>query len=138
MPLDHIVRDRDEGLMRALPAFDLWLAAYPLDPFIGAGGRIAGLGDLLVFPADREYVGATYEQAPKERDLIGAGGRHRDGQRISDSVWLMIYLGHRRALVHEIAQHCLEFGPFGLNRGHSGSNSLDLYLDLALTPGIAA
>jgi hypothetical protein len=50
----------------------------------------------------------------------------------------MFYMGHRGALVQEITQHCLEFDPFGLNRGHSGSNPLDPYLNFRLTSGITA
>src|SRR6185437_8887345 len=61
MLLDDVVGDRDEGLMRAFPAFDLGLAAYPLNPLVGARGRIAGLGGLPVFPLDREYVSAACE-----------------------------------------------------------------------------
>ncbi|CCV11958.1 hypothetical protein [Mesorhizobium sp. STM 4661] len=51
---------------------------------------------------------------------------------------MMIYLGHRHALIHEIAQGRLEFSPFGLNRGHSGSNPLDPCLNFAFTPGVTA
>jgi hypothetical protein len=49
MLFDDVVGDRDEGLMRAFPAFDLGLAAYPLNPLVGARRRIAGLGGLPVF-----------------------------------------------------------------------------------------
>ena len=65
MLLDDVVADGDEGLMRAFPAFDLGLAANPLNPLLGARGRIAGLGGLPVFPPDREYVSTAREQAPK-------------------------------------------------------------------------
>ena len=61
MLFDDVVGDRDEGLMRAFPAFDLGLTAYPPDPLVGARGRIAGLGGLSVFPPDREYVSAACE-----------------------------------------------------------------------------
>jgi hypothetical protein len=40
MLFDDVVGDRDEGLMRAFPAFNLGLAAYPLNPLVGARGRI--------------------------------------------------------------------------------------------------
>src|SRR5271169_471549 len=36
MLFDDVVGDRDEGLMRAFPAFNLGLAAYPLNPLVGA------------------------------------------------------------------------------------------------------
>ena len=65
MLFDDAVGDRDEGLMRAFSTFDLGLAAYPLDPLVGARGRIARLGGLSIFPPDREYVSAACEQAPK-------------------------------------------------------------------------
>ena len=61
MLFDDVVRRRDEGLMRAFPAFDLGLAANPLDPFIGAGGRIAGAPGLSVFPANRKDIGTAGE-----------------------------------------------------------------------------
>ena len=73
MLVDDVVGDRDEGLMGAFPAFDLRLAAYPLNPFVGARGRIARLGGLLVLPAEREHVGSACEQAPKQRDLFRGG-----------------------------------------------------------------
>jgi hypothetical protein len=65
MLFDDAVGDRDEGLMRAFPAFDLRLAIYPLNPLVGACGRIARLGGLSIFPPDREYVSAACEQTPK-------------------------------------------------------------------------
>ena len=73
MLFDDVVGDRDEGLMRAFPAFNLGLAAYPLNPLVGARGRIAGLGGLPVFPPDREYVSTACEQTPKQRDLFRGG-----------------------------------------------------------------
>src|SRR5260370_16933040 len=124
--------------MWTLPTFDPGLAAYPPDPLVGARRRLTGRGALPVFPTYREYFKATCEQVPKQGHLVGVGGRCGDGRRISDGACSMTYLLHRRAPAREITQHCLEFDPLGLNRGHSGSNSLDFYLDFALAPGTIA
>jgi hypothetical protein len=128
---DYVVGDRDEGLMRALPAFDLGLTAYSPDPLVGARGRIAGLGGLPVFPSDREYVRATCEQAPKQRHLVGAGGRRRDSRCISDGYRLMIDLRQRRSLAQKIGERCLEFHPFGSELGNSGADTLDFFINFA-------
>ena len=61
MLFEDVVGGRDEGLMRSFPLFDLRLAAYPLNPLVGARGRVAGLGGLPVFPSDGEYVSAACE-----------------------------------------------------------------------------
>src|SRR5260370_420478 len=50
---------------------------------------------------------ATCEQAPKQRTLVGAGGRRRDGRCISDGYRLMIDLRQRRSLAQKIGERCL-------------------------------
>ncbi len=128
MPLDHIVRDGDECLVWAFPAFHLWLAAYPSHPFISAGERIARSSSLPVFPADGKYVLTTYKQSTEERDLIrrrGGGGygwrvRRRRRQTIDADKRLLLALKRREAF----SKLC----PFGIQRSKPGANVSDLFL----------
>ncbi|MBI3676752.1 MAG: hypothetical protein HY243_09065 [Proteobacteria bacterium] len=50
----------------------------------------------------------------------------------------MISMGRCRVLAHKTIQRCLEFDPFGFNRGYSDSNPRDLYLEVTFAPGATA
>ncbi len=67
--LDDTVRDRDEGLARALAAPHPRLAADAGDPLVGAGRGVAGAPGPGVLPAHREHVRPAREQVPEQGHL---------------------------------------------------------------------
>jgi hypothetical protein len=64
-------------------------------------------------------------------EIIGVGGRRRDGRPTYNGHRLMIDLPQRYSLAQTIGERCLEFYPFGFKRGNSRSNTLDLFINFA-------
>ena len=75
-----VIAYRDERLLGAYTAFDLWLAANPTNPLIRTRRRVPGTAVLAIFPTERKDVLATREQLPKKCDLFSLrriGSRRR-------------------------------------------------------------
>ena len=108
--------------MRTFSTFYLWLAAYPLGPFIGAGRGVARPTRFPVFPARREDVRTPHEEPPEKRHLISRRGRRRHG-------WLVIrvcrgIVGVKQRLTPTLdrGKALLKLCPFGIQLGKLGSN----------------
>ena len=69
--LNHPVGDREERLVRALPAAHPRLLADTSNPFVAAGGCVASAACFRVGPKLRIDVVAATEEGSKERDLLG-------------------------------------------------------------------
>lgn len=68
--LENVRSNRDKRLMLAFTAFHLWLAAYFLDPFVRACGRLAGAASFLVLPANRVNIRSPREETAEQSDLL--------------------------------------------------------------------
>ena len=120
--LDHLVRDGDEGLVRAVAALDLRLAAYAAHPFVGACRSIARTTRLRVLPSGREDIGATAEQAAEQGNFLrgrgAVGDRRVRGRRC-----------HRRKCGPlKLAKARLKTLPLGLESGKLLTNGTNLGL----------
>lgn len=77
----HLIAQRDEGLVRTFSALHPWLLADSPNPLVGAGRGIALPAGATVHPVFREDILAAPEEAAKEADLLGRGGRYWRGGR---------------------------------------------------------
>ena len=70
MGANDVVTERNECLIWALTAFDLWLSADSSDPLISTDRRVARLSAFRILPSARKYLLSSAEQAPEERNLL--------------------------------------------------------------------
>ena len=68
--IDDVILHWYQRTIVAFGALDSWLLTDAGTPFIGACGGIARLASGRAFPAHRMNIGASPEQAPKQRDLF--------------------------------------------------------------------
>src|SRR5258706_14755716 len=127
----HIVGYRNERLMRAFPALYLGLAAYSLDPFIGAGRGVAGSTRFSIFPPDGKHVGAAGEQSSEKRYLFGCRGRSRYRSRITQLCRGTIDADRRLASAFKRCETFLKRRPFSIQRGKPGSNTGVFFFSIA-------
>ena len=82
---DHLVLDRQEGLMGTLAALHPRLLADTADPLVRAGGRISLAARPGVAPEPRIDIVAATEKGAEEGHFLGGG--HGRGRRWSQRVW---------------------------------------------------
>ena len=69
MALDHGVAHRNERLVGAVTALEPGILKDAADPFVLAGRCIAGFARLRIFPAAREDIFPTSEQASEQSNF---------------------------------------------------------------------
>jgi hypothetical protein len=70
MVQDRLFGYRQEGLVGALATFHTGFLAYPANPFVGAGGRVAFLAGIVVPPQLGIHIVPTPEEMEKKGDLV--------------------------------------------------------------------
>jgi len=74
MPVDGVVGDGEEALMRAGGAFDAGFVTDAGDPFVGAGGGVAGSAGAAAVEAAGVDVVAAAEEIAEQGDFGGGRG----------------------------------------------------------------
>ena len=72
MPVDYLISNGEKAPIGAIRTFDPGLFAETRDPFIGAGGRVAGLARLSTLESPGIDILPPPEKRTKQSDF-GAG-----------------------------------------------------------------